>query len=454
MGNSPNANSSTLSNGIYYTYGTKTGSYGEHNENMVGGTYIAVSADGLTFTVSAECLEKTEMKNKESIHLVETYDGSSVVTDAYLAPIWETGRIYDETGLFVGETGSVTLMYTPTDPEEVVIRDITLGVTYTYGIDYTISGNKVTRVAGGTLPYMSYDEYYRENPAVFNGIEQGWRVTLNNGMTEDGYRINGTRYMYYDEGYLGSAHHVTFTYNKTEAWTGTTVTGDTNAQSLINKLKTDKEATVMFYGDSITVGCNASGTPYGGLRNPFLPAWDDLVTNSLEKLYGAEITKYNGAVGGWTTAQGAENLSMKVAEVGTTLADVDLFVIAFGMNDPVTAKADYIASIKQMIDAYYAANPNGSVLLVSPMQPNTQSNMVAGNQSQWEDALNEVKTSAEYSGKHISLAKVFTMFSELISVSGKLSRDYLGNNINHPNDFGVRIYAQVILKTLCGDDFA
>ena len=175
--------------------------------------------------------------------------------------------------------------------------------------------------------------------------------------------------------------------------------------------------------------------------------------NSLESIYGAEITKYNGAVGGWTTAQGAENLSSKVVEVGTNLADIDLFVIAFGMNDPVTAEADYIASIKQMINAYYAANPNGSVLLVSPMQPNTQSSMVSGNQSKWENALNSVKNSTEYSAKSISLAKVFTMFNELLTVSGKLSRDYLGNNINHPNDYGVRIYAQVALKTLCGEEF-
>lgn len=260
--------------------------------------------------------------------------------------------------------------------------------------------------------------------------------------------------MYYDEGYGGASHHITFTYNKSESWTGTKITGDAKAQSFIDKLKTDKEAKIMFYGDSITVGCNASGTPYGSYRNPFLPAWDDLVTNSLEKLYGANITKYNAAVGGWTTAQGAENINTKFSEVGASFAEIDLFVIAFGMNDPVTSEADYVASIKQMINAYYAANPTGSVLLVSPMQPNTQSEMVAGNQDQWENTLNGVKNSAEYSGKNISLAKVFTVFSELISVSGKLSRDYLGNNINHPNDFGVRIYAQVILRTLCGDDFS
>ena len=454
MGNSPNDNSTTLSNGIYYTYGTKTGSYGEHNDYILGGTYITVSADGLTFTVSAECLNETEMKNKESIHLVETYDGSSVVTDVYLAPVWETNRIYDETGLFVGETGSVTLMYTPTDPQEVVIRDITLGVTYTYGVDYTISGNKVTRVAGGHLPYMEYDEYYRLEPAYVDGDPKGFPVTTVNGKAEDGYEIEGDRYLFFSEGFLGAERYVTFTYNKTEEWKGTKITGDVNAQSFINKLKTDKEATIFFYGDSITAGCNASGTQWGDYRNPFLPAWNDLVTNALAKTYGANITKHNGAVGGWTTGQGAENLLAKVEENGTSLAEIDLFVIAFGMNDPATSEESYMASIKQMMDAYYAANPNGSVLLVSPMQPQTQSSLVLGNQKLWENSLTKIKNSDEYSGKNVSLAKVYTMFTELVSVGGKLARDYLGNNINHPNDFGVRLYAQVVLKTLCGDDFS
>ncbi len=454
MGDSPEDNSSSELNGIYYTYGTKTGSYGTHNENKLGGTYIYVASDGLEFTISAECLDKAAMKNKEIIHLVERYDGSSLVMDAYLAPIWDTNRIYDETGLFVGETGSVTLMYTPTDPKEVVIRDITLGTTYTYGVDYTISGNKVTRVAGGHLPYMTYEEYYRLEPEYIDGHAKGFPVTPIDGKAEDGYEIDGTRYLFFSEGFRGAERYVTFTYNKTEAWTGTKITGDANAQSFINKLKTDKEATIFFYGDSITVGCNASGTTWGGLRNPFLPAWNDLVTDSLAKMYGANITKYNGAIGGWTTAQGAENLSAKIAENGTSFAEIDLFVIAFGMNDPATQESSYVASIKQMINAYYAENPNGSVLLVSPMLPNTQSSLILGNQTLWENTLNTIKNSEEYSGKNISLARVFTMYQELVTVSGKLARDYLGNNVNHPNDFGVRLYAQVILKTLCGDDFS
>ncbi len=30
--------------------------------------------------------------------------------------------------------------------------------------------------------------------------------------------------------------------------------------------------------------------------------------------------------------------------------------------------------------------------------------------------------------------------------------DLTGNGVNHPNDYGVRMYAQGALKTICGDE--
>ena len=36
----------------------------------------------------------------------------------------------------------------------------------------------------------------------------------------------------------------------------------------------------------------------------------------------------------------------------------------------------------------------------------------------------------------------------------KSLQDTLSNNVNHPNDFMHRVYAQVALKTLLGDAFA
>jgi hypothetical protein len=47
---------------------------------------------------------------------------------------------------------------------------------------------------------------------------------------------------------------------------------------------------------------------------------------------------------------------------------------------------------------------------------------------------------------------VYSTYQQLFAM-GKNSRDILSNNVNHPNDFGVRVYAQVVLKTLLGSEY-
>ena len=101
----------------------------------------------------------------------------------------------------------------------------------------------------------------------------------------------------------------------------------------------------------------------------------------------------------------------------------------------------------QMVSSYLDANPNGLVVLVSPMLPNRQSTLVQ-QQVHFEKKLWEI---AESDGA-VVVAEVTSMF-ESFEKTGKRSRDWFANNCKHPNDFGVRIYAQVILKTLLGDEF-
>ena len=43
-----------------------------------------------------------------------------------------------------------------------------------------------------------------------------------------------------------------------------------------------------------------------------------------------------------------------------------------------------------------------------------------------------------------------TQIHKDILATGKKYRDMTGNNINHPNDFIARVYAQVVLRTLLG----
>ncbi len=89
-------------------------------------------------------------------------------------------------------------------------------------------------------------------------------------------------------------------------------------------------------------------------------------------------------------------------------------------------------------------HPDATVLLQSAETPNPQSCWV-GNQVYFEDVL--LSLAAEY--PHTVVAPVYGMFVWMQS-TGKRMRDFLGNNINHPNDFGIRVYVHTILRALFG----
>ena len=365
---------------------------------------------------------------------ITTY--GEAAAEAYLQPFWYTREIYDESVVMVGETASASLLYLPSG--SVTVRDYQLGVTYVEGRDYTVEGKTITRVAGGRLPYFEPDEYFLVSPNV-----AGVSIGVNASRCE--FEFDENRYLYYGEGTSLTKNHVVVSHRTDEMWPGERPAGQTDRTGkLIETLKTEKKGTILYYGDSITVGCNASGTSYGGNVNPYLPSWPELVASWLEKQYGAEIEVVNKAVGGWQVSDGFASYN---ASVAPDAANTDLLVLAFGMNDAATAPATYRGMIAEMADRYLSANPEGTVLLVSPMNPNTQSTWV-GNQSKFEAELEAVAAERD----SVAVAPVNTLFTAFETM-GKRTRDWLANNINHPNDFGVRAYAQVILKTLAGNDF-
>lgn len=341
---------------------------------------------------------------------VTTY--SKDVLSAYLQPIWYTREVYDESVAMIGETGSVNLLYLPKG--DVIVRDYKLEKTYEEGKDFTIDGKKITRIKGGNLPFCDASTYDK------NGVN-----------TQAPIR-----------------YHLNISYHTDEMWEGAMPEAQVEKVSkFMNKVKTEKAASIMYYGDSITVGCSASDSDEGGHINPRLPIWANLMTAWLEETYDADIQTWNTAEGGWLSLNGLGAFDDRVMSVGAT--NIDLLVLGFGMNDIRTSRQDYIANMKEMVDTYLTANPNGSVVLVAPMNPNTQNTNWMGNQRYMEEWLTE-DIADKYD--NVAIAQVNSVFTQL-ETSGKLTRDWLANNINHPNDFGVRIYAQVLLKTLAGDDF-
>ena len=95
-----------------------------------------------------------------------------------------------------------------------------------------------------------------------------------------------------------------------------------------------------------------------------------------------------------------------------------------------------------MVNLFREKNPDGEVVLLSTTYPNTESDWVR-NQPLFIDELKKLEEKYPF----VAVADMTIMHYNLLE-KGKRYRDMTGNNVNHPNDFLARIYAQVILKTI------
>ena len=354
--------------------------------------------------------------------------------EKYLQSIWNNVIIYDETGIVIGEEGEMRFLRSPISTS-VVVRDIHLEKTYQEGKDYVVTARGIKRLKGGELPFWNTDEYFSKtyNPPVVLEVD----------FEKIEFTFDEKRYIFHSEGADGVRNYLAVSYQTDDKWQGYVPVQDEKAKSFVQALKTSKKAKIMFYGDSITVGCNASGTEYGGMLKPYLPPWYRLVADCLAERFNAEIAVENKAVGGWTVKNGQDAFDERVLP---HCKDTDLLVLAFGMNDTFTPEEDYIKSTQEMMDKYLSANASGNILLVAPMLPNCQCKGWRKNQEIFENSLLKIQQNYQ----NVSVARVTSVIFDM-EKTGKPIRDWLANSVNHPTDFCVRIYAQVILQTLLGD---
>ena len=370
----------------------------------------------------------------KTLKKIEKFDKNLI--EDLLIPVWSNTKIIDETGLVIGKEGFARLLSTPVSGT-VRVTNIFQDELYEEGVDYIIEGKTIKRKKSGNLPYFEVEEYFRKEPNA--------HIVLKANPENIGFSFPEQRYIYFSEGVDGFNKYVSISYKVDKALCEDLIVGDKRLQSFVKTLKETKRANLLLYGDSITVGCNATGTQYGGNVSPYLPDWNTLVKLYLEKKYSAEIKVSNQAVGGWSTIEAVDNFEKKCGEA---LPTTDLFCIGFGANDILTELEQYKQRIKILIDGYLKANPKGNVLLYSTLLPNNQAIGWRTNHALFEQVLLDIATEYE----RVGVAKISTVFLWL-EAQGKPTRDLLANSINHPNDFGVRVYAQTLLKTLLGEEF-
>ena len=344
--------------------------------------------------------------------------------DIYLKSFQDNEIMYFETALPLRGEPIQTLF--PIE-EVIAVTNYGLDVVYEEGKDYLLKDKKLVIPQNSRIKQVQLDEYYRKEPA---------EIQINVNKDRARYKFDDQRYLMFGEGDYMTSKQITISYkHKLEGAFFRQINQKDKLNRFFTKLENNKKATIVFYGDSITVGCNSSGTSEGGNTKPHAPCWAEMVTERLKREYNAEINYVNTAVGGKNTDWGTQNYHERVNQYHP-----DLMVLAFGMNDGKITKEMHVALIKKIIDGVRKDNPECDIVLISTTIPNPESEWYCGHQDEYYEEYDKIDMN------NLDIVNMTIVHLDLLK--RKAFKDMTGNNINHPNDFLARVYAQAILEAM------
>ena len=333
-------------------------------------------------------------------------------------PIWSAKQIYAESLTFVrDESGSAEapLMFAP---ERVVrVTDACEENEYTEGVDYEVTATGLRLLPGTRIFAFTREELEPSDPVPGS------------------YFPAADRNIFFREGRFFHDRQVSVTYDPVQSdWDGPVPSGAFGRLPRTRDLlENKKKLRLLIYGDSISVGANASGFT-DSWAPPYQPPYPGLLKAVLEHRFGAEIELINTSKGGAGSAWAREN----AADLAAAHAP-DLALVAFGGNDsptPPDVFGDNIAAVAQTIRA---AAPECEFIFSASTVPNpllcTEKALFCGNQPLFAPVLYDL---ADRLGG-AAVADITAMHRYVSS--RKRFIDMTGNNVNHPNDFFHRLHA-------------
>ena len=355
-----------------------------------------------------------------------------------LRPFWKGSRVAFESAMLVGSSDGAPLIFTPDKIEGVynMARDL----RYEEGADYEVRDGKIYPTEGTRMPITQPEEYYLRAPARYmqDGEEKSLAIKVVNERVKESFPVEGERYFTFSNKKYFYDRQISISYTHSDAWSGYIPESRREIFApFFEKARRGERPTVVWFGDSITTGCDASGEHKDALP-PYQPSFPTLIREHIEENYG-EIVHVNTAVGGKTTKWAQRELEERALKF-----DPDLLVLAFGMNDKLLGPAEYYEIYKEMLCRVFNRSPDIRVLLLATMIPNPWSDWHL-NQPLLAEGLH--KLAGEF--KNVAVCDM-THLSQDIYAAGKRFRDINANNVNHPGDFLARVYAQAILKVIEG----
>ena len=340
-----------------------------------------------------------------------------------LRPFWLGDVVESESVLFVRDpkTGEARASLLFPVQNVIVVRNSAADVTYQEGVDFRFSsGSREIVIPAGSRVVTKTPQDLRR-PAK----SQKYRLTHRDG---NGEILFGAKLEYHEMQtcvtYATASHD----------WPVQMPSFDEQAlPRTVQKLRSRDPISIMLLGDSISTGCNASGWAAG---SPYQPPYPILLQQNLEATYHSKVTLTNLSVSGTSTPWG---LTM-VEQV--TRPKPDLVILAFGMNDSAGRSAEeYGTNTAAMISKIRESLPDAEFILVASMLGNRDWVLLKHDVfPQYCDQL------AKLCKPGIGLADMTSVWNEFFK--RKKDHDLTGNGVNHPNDFGHRVYAQILSALL------
>lgn len=340
-----------------------------------------------------------------------------------LGRIWDSNIIKNESLFFIQENSDeppkASLLFQP--KEIIYVKSATEEITYIEGEDYVITpdSREIYLLKNSKIPF-------KEKKDIYPPIDSPKSIKK--------YRF-GNKNLFFSEGHVFHDLQVAVTYKHKDKWEAyiPEFAGEYLPNSL-NKLRKSKTINLVLFGDSISNGSNASG--FKGAP-PYMPPYGILVALNLEYVYKSKVNFTNHSVGGTRTKWGIENINNVIAD------NPDLVIIAFGMNDASgnIPPEEYSENIQEMIRLVKNDCNNTEFILIATMTGNPEwSRSSPELYLRYRDELMKLRT------KGIEVVDMTSVWTELLKY--KKFADITGNGVNHPNDFGHRLYAEFILGLL------
>ena len=385
-----------------------------------------------------------------------------------IMPFWQSDVIYNEPVLLLEESaGGIASGKLMQNPLEIYsVRDYSLKREWKRGVDWEYQNGKIVRLANSDIPYFTAENMhgrdlmrrsYGENGEIIRTpfeVQAPWFQT-----------VSGEDTVIYTETPLIFEYQIFVTYRfRQSEYTGPVQSYQGDKLPLLEKkIRKGEPIRMLLLGDSISCGgCSSTNLN----SEPFLKDWYNLFADAVARKSGASVHMDNsysvgGQISDWSLGSSGEmhgSVNLNRAQAAVLKENPDLVLIGWGMNDgtwhdnPATLRENILKIIDSIT---FVSDRQLEFIVIGTCMPNDNGacyvmdngvrKPLYGHQPTYSASLKEMCDELD----HVAFVDAGEIHR--YAIGNKKYEDMTVNDVNHPNDFVIRMYAMNLASAVLKD---